>query len=305
MIGRLCAIAAALLTSASAVDHHRASHHAKHLHAKHHEKRQSHKHHAAATHHAKHHEKHHAEHHAAVSVKTYASVKHSLDRMVERNTAAEAELGDASRKLQETILDVALSQGSPNASLRGTSKPAGNASAVKNHQTAALKLQQGKLGDLFNHLKSNIAEFNKREADQKKDSSVFAERLKKRLAEDKKRLNDPNSTMSDFDHKMLVNRTRTEEHELKFWTTGRSLQHDMFHSNLKLTHGLMGRVKTILDAYKQVAATGKLDPKLSEVLKETAAKLPKALLQKDERVKKDVKKIEKHLEISAKLLHRA
>jgi len=276
----LVAIATSLLTSASAVDHHRASHHAQdHL------RRQTHKHHA----------EHHAETH---HTKTYASVKHTLDRMVERNTAAEAQLGDASHKLQDALVDVALWQGGPNASLRGAKKLPANISST-------LKLQQGKLGDLFNHLKSNIAEFNKREADQKKDSSVFAERLKKRLAEDKRRLNAPNSTLSNFDREMLVNRTRTEEHELKFWTTGRSLQHDMFHSNLKLTHGLMSKVKTILEAYKQVAATGKLDPKLAKVLHETSAKLPKALLQKDEQVKKDVRKLEKHLKISAKLLNRA
>jgi len=279
----LAALAAALLHSASAVDHHRAAHHSKH-----HVKRQALKHHLE--HHAGQTHKHHVEHkHTA----TYASVQHSLDRMVERNTAAEAQLGEASRQL-----DVALSHGGPNATLRGAKKLPANVSST-------LKLQQGKLGDLFSHLKSNIAEFNKREADQKKDSSVFAERLKKRLVEDKRRLNDPNSTLSDFDHEMLVNRTRTEEHELKFWTTGRSLQHDMFHSNLKLTHGLMSRVKTIMDAYKQVMTTGKLDPKLTQVLHETSAKLPKALLQKDERVKKDERKIVKHLKISAKLLHRA
>jgi len=100
---------------------------------------------------------------------------------------------------------------------------------------------------------------------------------------------------------MLVNRTRTEEHELKFWTRGRELQHDMFHSNLKLTHGLMSRVKSVMEAYKQVLATGKLDPKLSKALHETSASLPKALIQKEQRVNKDVQKIQKHLHIATEL----
>jgi len=181
--------------------------------------------------------------------------------------------------------------------LRGAKK------ALPGNLSSTLSTQKLKLGDLFSHLKANIANFNKREAEQKKDTQAYADRLRKRLEQDKKKLANPN--LSDFDHEMLVNRTRTEEHELKFWTRGRELQHDMFHSNLKLTHGLMARVKTVMDAYKQVLATGKLDPKLTKVLHETSASLPKALLQKEQRVKRDVNKLNKHLKISAKLLKKA
>lgn len=258
---------------------------------------------ATGVHHRTHHNKaHHRDHHEHRakhrSTATYAHMRHSLDKMVEHTSTAEMQIEDSCRRLEEALLDMTLEE-APNATapaLRGASALPGNLSTT-------LKLQQGKLGDLFSHLKANIAQFNKREAEQKKDNQVYAERLKKRLKEDKKRLEDPK--LSDFDREMLVNRTRTEEHEVKFWTRGRELQHDMFHSNLKLTHGLMSRVKTVMDAYKQVLATGKLDAKLTQTLHDTSASMPKALLQKEQRVKRDVRKLDKHLKISAKLLNRA
>jgi hypothetical protein len=225
-------------------------------------------------------------------------MQHSLNSMMKHTTEAESAVEISCRRLEEALLDAALapSANATTPTLRGNSKLPGNLSST-------LKLQQGKLGDLFSHLKENIANFNKRESEQKKDAAVYAERLKKRLEQDKKRLEDPK--LSDFDREMLVNRTRTEEHEMKFWTRGRELQHDMFHSNLKLTHGLMSRVKTVMDAYKQVMVTGKLDAGLTKVLHDTAASMPKALIQKEQRVARDVNKLNKHLKISAKLLHRA
>lgn len=232
-------------------------------------------------------------------------MQHSLDDMVGKTAAAEAALRDACGRLEEAVLDMALemetnstvsSNATVSSALRGASKLSGNLSST-------LTQQKEKLNNLFKHLKTNIADFNKRESEEKKDSQAYAERLRKRLKQDKKRLEDPK--LSAFDHEMLVNRTRTEEHEVKFWTQGRKLQHDMFHSNLKLTHGLMSRVKTVMDAYKQVLATGKLDPKLTKVLHQTSASLPKALIQKEKRVQKDVRKISKHLRISAELFPQA
>lgn len=248
-------------------------------------------------HHARQHQQHHSKrrssfHHTA----SFAQMQHALDDMVEHTSAAEAELTDTCRRLEEALLDVALQQNvNATPAMRGASKLPGNLSST-------LKVQQGKLTELFKHLKTNIAQFNKREADEKKDSQGYADNLKKRLAADKKKLE--NSDLSAFDREMLVNRTRTEEHELKFWTRGRELQHDMFHSNLKLTHGLMSRVKTVMEAYEQVLKTGKLDAKLTKVLHATSSSLPKALIQKEARVNRDVRKIEKHLKIGARLFRK-
>jgi len=261
---------------------------------------------ATAVHHhrahkkAKRHDHKQLTHHTA----SYAKMNSKLEHMLELNAAAEEQLSDSCRRLEEAILDTALLEGAndtaPVAALRGAA-PA--AKKLSGNLSETLKSQAGKLSELFSHLKSNIGDFNKREADGKKDSQVYADRLRERLKKDKKKLEDPK--LSDFDHEMLVNRTRTEEHELKFWTQGRELQHSMFHSNLKLTHGLMSRVKTVMEAYKQMLATGKVDAKLTQVLHDTSATLPKALIQKDQQVQKAAKKIEKHLKISAKLLHRA
>eukprot|EP00427_Karlodinium_veneficum_P058327 CAMPEP_0169380564 /NCGR_PEP_ID=MMETSP1017-20121227/40933_1 /TAXON_ID=342587 /ORGANISM="Karlodinium micrum, Strain CCMP2283" /LENGTH=207 /DNA_ID=CAMNT_0009480007 /DNA_START=123 /DNA_END=746 /DNA_ORIENTATION=+ len=177
--------------------------------------------------------------------------------MLAKTEAAEAQLSDASNDLAELLLDVSSNATGSNATspaLRG-SKSSSNSSAVFSaNVTTNLKSQQRKLDDLFKHLKLNIANFNKREAEQKQDGQEYAKKIQERLEKDRKRLQD--SSLSAFDHEMLVNRTRMEERELKFWTRGRELQHDMFHSNLKLTHGLMSRVKSVMEAYKQMLATG-------------------------------------------------
>merc|ERR1719324_11726 len=168
---------------------------------------------------------------------------------------------------------------------------------LSSNVTTNLKSQQVKLDELFKHLKLNIANFNKREAEQKQDGQEYAKRLQERLDKDRKRLQD--TSLSAFDHEMLVNRTRMEEKELKFWTRGRELQHDMFHSNLKLTHGLMSRVKSVMEAYKQMLTTGKVDSKLTKALHES---LPKSFIQRKETLRKDVRRLGKHLKLSAMLL---
>jgi len=41
-------------------------------------------------------------------------------------------------------------------------------------------------------------------------------------------------------------------------------EHSMFHANLKMTHGLMSRVKTVIEAYKEVLAKGHISAKMAE-----------------------------------------
>mmetsp|Transcript_56858 Transcript_56858/g.166471 ORF Transcript_56858/g.166471 Transcript_56858/m.166471 type:complete len:211 (+) Transcript_56858:51-683(+) len=136
--------------------------------------------------------------------------------------------------------------------------------SVHVHNGTALKQQQKVLEDLFAHLKTNIAKFNKGESSAKEENQQRIERLQKRLESDQQQLK--NSTLSDFEHEMLVNRTREEQNELKYWSRGREIQHGMFHANLKMTHGLMSKVKTVLDAYKEMLAKGKIGGKLAEDL---------------------------------------
>lgn len=236
-------------------------------------------------------------------VASFSRMQHENEKLLAVTMAAEAELSDTTHQLEEMLLDVmsnATLSNATSSTLRGTSKAVNSTSSMPKFSanvTANLKFQQNKLDALFKHLKLNIASFNKREADQKKDGQEYAERLKVRLDKDRKRLQD--ASLSAFDHEMLVNRTRMEENELKFWTHGRELQHDMFHSNLKLTHGLMSRVKTVMEAYKQMLTNGKVDPNLTKSLKDA---LPKAFIQKENRIKRDVGRLGKHLKMTAKLL---
>jgi len=191
------------------------------------------------------------------------------------------------------------------ANASAAAKPSGNlrkppAHKLSKNLTVALHTQEGKLQDLFKHLKLNIASFNKRESEAKHSSQKMVEKLQKRLEEDRARLKEKG--ISAFEHEMLVNRTRTEEHEMKYWSRGRELQHNMFHSNLKLTHGLMSRVKMVMDAYKDVLAKGALDPKVAQALHSTSMLLPKALLQKQLTLKKQVRRYGNHVLKATQLL---
>eukprot|EP00418_Pyrodinium_bahamense_P074462 CAMPEP_0179101374 /NCGR_PEP_ID=MMETSP0796-20121207/46867_1 /TAXON_ID=73915 /ORGANISM="Pyrodinium bahamense, Strain pbaha01" /LENGTH=276 /DNA_ID=CAMNT_0020799223 /DNA_START=75 /DNA_END=905 /DNA_ORIENTATION=- len=139
-------------------------------------------------------------------------------------------------------------------------------------RTERLKQQQDVLKNLLSHLKTNIQRYNKDELHGKDEHQRILERLRQRLADDQKALN--SSNLSAFQHDILVNRTRAEEASIKYWTRGRALQHDMFHSNLRMAHGLMARVKTVLDAYGQAIQNGKIDSKAAEKLRMVSSSLP-------------------------------
>jgi hypothetical protein len=126
----------------------------------------------------------------------------------------------------------------------------------------AVQEEQDVLANLFKHLKVNIASFNKQETKDKDKTAAIRKRLEERLKKDKATLAMKN--ISDFERERLTNSTRMEQHELDYWNRDRDLQHHMFHSNLKMTHGLMSRVKTVIEAYKEVSSKGKIDGKLME-----------------------------------------
>lgn len=147
---------------------------------------------------------------------------------------------------------------------------------AKKDRKAQLAEGSDMLANLFAHLKKNIAKFNERETEGKQESQKVLDRLRTRLAEDKKKLADPK--LPAFEHELLTNRTQMEEREVKYWESGRDIQHHMFHANLKLTHGLMSRVKTVMEAYKQ-AAKGHLDPKMRKALESATESMPKALIE--------------------------
>jgi hypothetical protein len=135
--------------------------------------------------------------------------------------------------------------------------------------------QQGILESLFKHLKSNIVNLNKQEEKSKDVAAKSIQRLQARLKADKAELQ--KRGLSQFEHDRLVNRTRTDTFELQYWTRDRSLGHQMFHTNLKMEHGLMSRVHQVIAACKDAAVKGHMDPELMKKLKAQA--VPNAFVQ--------------------------
>eukprot|EP00928_Gymnodinium_smaydae_P022687 TRINITY_DN18976_c0_g1_i1.p1 TRINITY_DN18976_c0_g1~~TRINITY_DN18976_c0_g1_i1.p1 ORF type:complete len:242 (-),score=73.92 TRINITY_DN18976_c0_g1_i1:101-826(-) len=147
--------------------------------------------------------------------------------------------------------------------------------ALPSNVSDKLHTEQKNLQDLLSHLKENIGKFNKQEGEGKDKDERRVKQLQERLAQDSAKLQGGSANLSAFEREVLQNRTRMEEQELKFWTRGRELSHSMFHSNLKLTHGLMSGVKTVMEAYKQMLDHGKIDPELAEAMRKVARTMPK------------------------------
>lgn len=135
---------------------------------------------------------------------------------------------------------------------------------------AKLQGEQSMLENLFKHLKGNIANFNKEEKKGKEDSEKLIEKLQARVKDEKSRLQ--KKGLSHFEHELLTNHTKMDEIELKYRLEDRKLGHQMFHTNLKLTHGLMARVKNVLEVYSDAIAKGHVDQELiNKVKKEGSA----------------------------------
>lgn len=152
------------------------------------------------------------------------------------------------------------------------------------NKTAQLLKEHEVLQKLYAHLKSNIAQLNKEEGHGKDDRQKAVERLQQRLAQERQQLNGTNLT--SFQRNLLVNRSRTDERELQYWQHSNALHHSMYHTSLKMTHGLMKRVNEVMQAYKEVIATGKLSPTVAKSLKAVASNLPQALLQLQQELKR-------------------
>lgn len=164
----------------------------------------------------------------------------------------------------------------------------------------AVSEEKDVLEGLFKHLKVNIANFNKQETKDKDKTADIRKRLEARLKKDKATLAMKN--ISDFERERLTNSTRMEQHELEYWTRDRDLQHHMFHSNLKMTHGLMSRVKTVIEAYKQAFAKGKIDPKLMDKVHEMSP-TKAAFLEMRKDVKERAHLYKVHLRLGLQINH--
>jgi hypothetical protein len=164
----------------------------------------------------------------------------------------------------------------------------------------AVSEEKDVLANLFKHLKVNIASFNKQETKDKDKTADIRKKLEARLKKDKATLAMKN--ISDFERERLTNSTRMEQHELEYWTRDRDLQHHMFHSNLKMTHGLMSRVKTVLEAYKEAFAKGQIS---QDLMKKVHAMSPTkaAFLQMRKDVRERAHLYKVHLRLGMQISH--
>eukprot|EP00931_Biecheleriopsis_adriatica_P106060 TRINITY_DN80574_c0_g1_i1.p1 TRINITY_DN80574_c0_g1~~TRINITY_DN80574_c0_g1_i1.p1 ORF type:complete len:196 (+),score=55.73 TRINITY_DN80574_c0_g1_i1:25-588(+) len=144
------------------------------------------------------------------------------------------------------------------AQVAGLAVKEASAQATERNATRAAELQQQRvnLGGLLDHLKADISKFNKNEASDKQKNAARLEELRKKLDQDKAQLKD--QSLSPFMREMLTNRTKNDEREIEYWSHGRDLQNRMFRSNIQATHGLMSKVKGVLQAYDEVINGGNL-----------------------------------------------
>merc|ERR1719223_2534243 len=163
-------------------------------------------------------------------------------------------------------------------------KAKGPASTFSNTTATKLRRQQDTLSKLFQHLKENVAKFNKREKEGKAEAEKAVKDMEQRLEKDRDQLKNPK--LSAFEHELITNRTRTEEAELTFRKQDHFYQHNMFHANLKATHGLMSRVSGVLEAYKQALTTGHVDPNIKAAMIKSLSSQPKALVETRSQLRK-------------------
>eukprot|EP00929_Paragymnodinium_shiwhaense_P013911 TRINITY_DN12175_c0_g1_i1.p1 TRINITY_DN12175_c0_g1~~TRINITY_DN12175_c0_g1_i1.p1 ORF type:complete len:855 (+),score=323.88 TRINITY_DN12175_c0_g1_i1:109-2673(+) len=158
-----------------------------------------------------------------------------------------------------------------------------NASKVLNSSNAtamthlsrkeAMQEQSEALKKLMSHLKEEITGFNKFEDKSKSDNTNMVAKVQARVDKDHADLKKAN--LSSFERELITNRTKTDEHELSYWKRGRAIQHTMFHANLKMTHGLMSKVKDVMAAYDEMLTKGKLSSKVADGLKRAGAAIDK------------------------------
>lgn len=107
------------------------------------------------------------------------------------------------------------------------------------------------LKGLYEDSKARIAVANERE---KKSKAYYTEREtthNARIAKIEGRFH--NHTLSQ---EFRANETRDEDRLFSYWKGVRERQHRGFHTNLKIQHGMMSKVKTMIDMYEKTISGG-------------------------------------------------
>jgi len=140
-----------------------------------------------------------------------------------------------------------------NHSVASNSSVVSNQTANKTNHTFTkkekLQNELSNLKNLFSHIKGRIGALNKNE---KEGVDVDAKMIKEQeqiIKTAESQLNWTNISASQ--REMRVNRTRSAKVELKYWQKHRELSHGSFHSNLKMSHGLMDKLQSTMKIFHQ------------------------------------------------------
>merc|ERR1719191_2296803 len=107
----------------------------------------------------------------------------------------------------------------------------------------------GMLHGLYDDQKGRISAINKREQQSKERYEEQKKKHEEKLASLKDKLDHHKISKEFFD-----NSTRDEDRLFKYWTSCRESAHHQFHTQLKLTHGLMEKEKGMIGAYDKALA---------------------------------------------------
>jgi len=104
------------------------------------------------------------------------------------------------------------------------------------------------LKGLYEESKSRISEQNAREEKSKKWFATKEAEHKKKLAKIQGQRAWHNKTMGD---EFQANATRDENRYFNYWERTRERQHRQFHTNLKIQHAMMSKVKMMIGMYEK------------------------------------------------------
>jgi len=124
---------------------------------------------------------------------------------------------------------------------------------------AALAPMLGMLKGLYDESKERISQQNAREEKSKKWFAEKETEHKAKLSSIEGKF--ANHTLSE---EFRTNETRDETRYFKYWQGCRERQHRQFHTNLKIQHGMMNKVKKMIDMYEKALSSKPEDQKAAK-----------------------------------------
>lgn len=132
------------------------------------------------------------------------------------------------------------------------------------------------LKGLYEDSKERIATANEREKKSKAHYEAKDTEHKARITKIEARFH--NHTLSQ---EFRANETRDENRLFSYWKGVRERQHRGFHTNLKIQHGMMQKVKTMIDMYEKTISGGKGADQVKKELQQQVA--PEVVLLQEQK----------------------